>query len=44
MATYPLFGPDTKLDVNRWKAFADFALKYGLIEREVNVDELLVRP
>jgi len=44
MATYPLFGPGTKLDVNRWKAFADFALKFGLIEREVNADELLVRP
>jgi putative hydroxymethylpyrimidine transport system substrate-binding protein len=36
-----LFGPDTRLDAERWKIFADFALKWGLTGKEVNVHEIV---
>jgi len=35
------FGPDTRLDAARWKTFADFALQWGMIEKEVNVYEIV---
>jgi ABC-type nitrate/sulfonate/bicarbonate transport system substrate-binding protein len=30
-----------ELDVERWQRFADFALQYGLIEKKVNVADVI---
>lgn len=40
--TRPYFAADQRHDVARWKAFADFALKHGLIAKPVDVKTLLV--
>jgi len=40
--TLPLYAGNQALDVSRWQTFADFADKYGLIERPVTVDGMLV--
>jgi len=39
--TRPYFAGDQKCDRVAWQAFADFALKHGLIERQVDVAALL---
>jgi putative hydroxymethylpyrimidine transport system substrate-binding protein len=39
--TLPYYAHDQKLDVKRWQEFADFAFKYGLIEKEVDVNKIL---
>lgn len=39
--TRPFFGPNTKLDKERWRKFSAFALKYGMIEKEVDMNELV---
>ena len=40
--TQPYFARSQTLDAARWQRFADFALKYGLIEKPVDVRPLLV--
>ncbi|HCL78667.1 MAG TPA: ABC transporter substrate-binding protein, partial [Synergistaceae bacterium] len=40
--TLPFFGPDTLLDPARWRTFAAFALRHGMIQKEVNTDEIVV--
>ena len=37
----PYFAARQRLDVNRWQQFADFALKFGLIDKAVDVSNLL---
>ena len=39
--TRPYFAKDQKCDRAAWQVFADFALKHGLIERQVDVGALL---
>ena len=39
--TLPYFADRQQLDVDRWQLFADFALKYGLIDTKVNVSDVL---
>ena len=39
--TRPYYAKDQKCDRVAWQAFADFALKHGLIERQVDVAALL---
>jgi len=39
--TLPYYAADQKLDLNRWQLFADFALKYGLIDKKVDVADVL---
>ena len=39
--TLPYYATRQKLDPKRWQQFADFALQYGLIEKEVAVSDLL---
>ena len=39
--TRPYFAQKTGQDAAKWQAFADFALKYGLIERKVAIAALL---
>jgi putative hydroxymethylpyrimidine transport system substrate-binding protein len=39
--TLPYYATRQKLDQKRWQQFADFALQYGLIEKEVAVSDLL---
>ncbi len=39
--TMPYYAHHQSLDVDRWQQFADFALKYGLIDRPVNVKSIL---
>ncbi|UCF94598.1 MAG: ABC transporter substrate-binding protein [Desulfobacterales bacterium] len=39
--TLPYYAHSQTLDVTRWQAFADFALKYGLIETPVDVKTVL---
>ena len=41
--TLPYFAHSQDLDQKRWQTFADFALRYGLIERPVAVDALIWR-
>lgn len=41
--TRAFFGPDTILDVTRWRLFAAFALEHGLVDREVNLDDIVVQ-
>ena len=38
--TMPLYAENQAPDREAWRKFADFALKFGLIEKEVNVDSL----
>ncbi len=42
--TLPHFAADTGLDRERWKTFGRFALEYGMVDREVNMDDLVVLP
>ncbi len=39
--TLPYFAHHQTLDVNRWQQFADFALKYGLIDKSVDAKLIL---
>lgn len=39
--TLPYYAHHQTLDVNRWQQFADFALKYGLIDRPVDVNSII---
>ncbi len=39
--TLPYYATRQKLDVSRWQQFADFALQYGLIEKKVDVADIL---
>ncbi len=39
--TRPYYAHDQKIDVQRWQQFADFAFKYGLIEKSVDVKTVL---
>ncbi len=39
--TLPYYATGQKLDVSRWQQFADFALQYGLIEKKVEVADIL---
>jgi putative hydroxymethylpyrimidine transport system substrate-binding protein len=39
--TMPYYAHDQNIDVKRWQQFADFAFKYGLIEKAVNVRKIL---
>ena len=39
--TLPYYAHDQRIDVERWQQFADFAFKYGLIERSVDVKKVL---
>jgi putative hydroxymethylpyrimidine transport system substrate-binding protein len=42
--TLPYYAADQKLDRKRWQRFADFALRYGLIESKVDVKSVLWTP
>ena len=39
--TLPYYATHQKLGVKRWQEFADFALQYGLIEKKVDVTNVL---
>lgn len=39
--TLPYYATNQKIEVKRWQQFADFALKYGLIDKEVDVQNVL---
>ena len=39
--TLPYYATRQELDVKRWQQFADFALQYGLVEKKVDVTEVL---
>ena len=39
--TRPYYASQQDLDPQRWQQFADFALEYGLIDRPVNIAEVL---
>jgi len=39
--TLPYYASGQKMDAERWQEFADFALKYGLIDKKVEVSDLL---
>jgi putative hydroxymethylpyrimidine transport system substrate-binding protein len=39
--TLPYYAARQQLDVKRWQLFADFALKYGLIDKKVDVVNIL---
>ena len=39
--TLPYYAHSQKMDVTRWQQFADFAFKYGLIEKPVDVKSVL---
>jgi len=39
--TLPYYATHQQLDVNQWQLFADFALKYGLIDKKVDVTSVL---
>jgi putative hydroxymethylpyrimidine transport system substrate-binding protein len=39
--TLPLYASEQIPDVGKWQAFADFALKYGLINKPLNVKSIL---
>jgi putative hydroxymethylpyrimidine transport system substrate-binding protein len=39
--TLPFYAFDQKMDLNRWQEFADFAFKYGLIDRKVDARSVL---
>jgi putative hydroxymethylpyrimidine transport system substrate-binding protein len=39
--TLPYYAHEQKIDVERWQLFADFAVKFGLIEKPVDVKTVL---
>ena len=39
--TLPYYATRQELDVKRWQQFADFALQYGLVEKKVDVTDIL---
>ena len=39
--TLPYYATNQEIEVQRWQQFADFALKYGLIDRKVDVQKVL---
>ena len=39
--TLPYYATRQKLDIKGWQQFADFALQYGLIEKKVDVTDIL---
>jgi putative hydroxymethylpyrimidine transport system substrate-binding protein len=39
--TLPYYAHHQKIDVDRWQQFADFAFKYGLIEKKVDVKSVV---
>ena len=39
--TLPYYASGQKMDAKRWQEFADFALKYGLIDKKVDVKSVL---
>ena len=39
--TLPYYAHEQKIDADRWQHFADFAFKYGLIEKAVDVKSIL---
>ena len=39
--TRPYFAVKSGHDLNKWQAFADFALKYGLIKNKVDAAKLI---
>ncbi len=39
--TLPYFSHSQKHDIQRWQRFADFSLKYGLVERPVDVKSII---
>ena len=41
--TLPYYATHQKLEVKRWQQFADFALQYGLVEKKVDVTDVLWR-
>ena len=41
--TLPYYASNQKMSADRWQKFADFALKYGLIDKEVDVRSILWR-
>ena len=41
--TLPYYAGHQRLSKKRWQQFADFALHHGLIERPVNIDQLLLQ-
>lgn len=42
--TLPYFAQDQRLDPERWRRFADFALAHKLIDQPVDADRLLAQP
>ncbi len=42
--TLPYYAADQKLEPGRWQRFADFALRYGLIDRKVDAKSVLWTP
>ena len=42
--TQPYFAREQNLSVKRWQQFADFALRHGLIDRAVDVRQILWKP
>ncbi len=42
--TLPFYAQDQILDTRRWQQFADFALKHKLIDRAVDVNQILWQP
>ena len=41
--TRPYYAARQQLDADRWQLFADFALKYGLIDKKVDVADILFK-
>ncbi len=39
--TLPYYATNQKTEIKRWQQFADFALKYGLIDKRVDVQNVL---
>jgi putative hydroxymethylpyrimidine transport system substrate-binding protein len=39
--TLPYYATGQQLDVKRWQQFADFAMQYGLVEKKVDVTDIL---
>jgi len=40
--TLPYYASDQRMNTDRWQKFADFALKYGLIDKKVDVRTILL--
>jgi putative hydroxymethylpyrimidine transport system substrate-binding protein len=39
--TLPFYAASQRIDAKKWQRFADFARRYGLIDKKVNVQEIL---